>query len=119
MHDKDTSPSSRSEQFPKDDPMLTMPECDNLVLQAFIDCGIYTSNGMGVSALTWQEIQAYSEISGVNLTHWESRMVHLMSKEYVTFKNFATENRHARSPYKPVIDDNAISGEKQLMNVLG
>lgn len=119
MHDKDDSPQARINQFDQGDPHLTMPECDELIVQAFIDCGIYTSNGMGVSALTWQEIQAYSEISGVNLTHWEARMVHLMSKEYVAFKNFATENRHARSPYKPAIDDNAISGEKQLMGVLG
>lgn len=119
MHDKDDSPQARINQFDQDDPYLTMPECDELVVQAFIECGIYSSNGMGVTALSWQEIQAYSSESGVKLTHWESRMVRLMSKEYVTFKNFATENRHARSPYKPVIDDNSVVGENQLMNVLG
>lgn len=119
MHDKDTSPASRSEQFPEGDPMLRMPECDSLVVQAFVDCGVCASQGMGITSISWQEIQAYSQVSGVNLTTWEARMVKLMSSEYVNYKNWATENRHGRSPYKPHLTEaDTMKRAERMMRII-
>jgi len=119
LHDKDTSPKSRDEQYPQDDPLLRMPECDGLVLSAFIDCGIYQPTGMGGSiALSWQEIKAYSEVTNVNLTSWEASMVHLMSSEYITFKNFATENRTARSNYQPELTEEDTLKRAERMSLV-
>ncbi len=48
--------------------------------------GCANNTGMGLTRLSWQEIESYSRLSGVDLTPWESEQVINMSREYCLWK---------------------------------
>ena len=69
---------------------------------------MYTSNGMGKTALSWQEVKAYSDLTQTELTPWESRQLIIMSRAYCNMNYEATENRITRQPYDPEVSESEI-----------
>lgn len=118
MHDKDTSPSARAEQFPDGDPILGTPQADPIVVEAFVSCGLSQSTGMGESPVSWQEINAYSIATEIKLTAWEKKMVHMMSKEYLSYKSLSTKYRTYRTPYEPELSQEDIKARTELMRAV-
>ena len=70
-----------------------MPEVDNCndVLQAFNLSGYVQSTGMGVVALSWQEIKALNEAAGLFLSSWAMRQVRNMSEHYCKVFNQSSD----------------------------
>lgn len=99
-------------QFPEGDPILRMPECDKVVLQAWMDCGIahYTDSG-GSLPLPWTEIRAYSN---GNLTEWECKQVRMMSETYCSQKAWAEKHRYGNPPYQPELTDEEMAARAEL-----
>jgi len=60
--------------------MANLPDLEELSYIADIaqDLGIARKD-----AISWQEIAAYSECSGINLTRWESSILRKMSQAYI------------------------------------
>lgn len=92
---------SRADLYGRDSPTATkMPDCDEVVKQAFLNCGCGLSGGMGLTPLTWCEIKAYSDLSRTNLSAWESDQVMMMSRTYCSFINKA-KSETCVQPYWP------------------
>jgi len=47
-------------------------------------CGMISRTGFGAAPLSWTEIKAWSELSGIILEHEEYEAVHLISASYAS-----------------------------------
>lgn len=56
-----------------------------------MEAGPVVSNGMGLSAISWRELQAWEHGTGIELQPWESRLIRMLSAEYVSTSRKATE----------------------------
>lgn len=45
--------------------------------------GVMSNNGMGNVPLSWQDIDAWMRVSGVQLDAWEAKVIHKASEIYV------------------------------------
>ena len=63
---------------------------------------------MGRVAITWQELKAYSDLSRVDLTSWESSQVISMSRAYCSMIHEAGEHRAMKAPFTPKLTDEDI-----------
>ena len=63
---------------------------------------------MGRTPITWQELKAYSDLSKVELTSWESERVISMSRAYCSMIVEAGDNRAMKAPYMPELTDEEI-----------
>ena len=69
-----------------DSPILTYPTLswESYVLQVLVEeLGVCQSNGFGPAPQTWQELSAWCNVTGNNLTHWESTIIIHLSRVYV------------------------------------
>jgi len=55
--------------------------------QLFIDSGLYSSGGMGVSPLTWSELSAFSSCGALNLNAWGFSRLMDMSRAYCSWNS--------------------------------
>lgn len=62
-----------------------MPDVDLFIVNCFHGVGRCLSGGMAVVSITWQELKSYSELSGYDLTPWESEQIINMSREYCSW----------------------------------
>jgi len=77
------SDKSRMEMYDEDDFRRRMPEVEAAyLLRPFFDSGMCSSNGMGVSAISWSELRNYCELTGTELSPWEAEQVMMMSRAY-------------------------------------
>jgi len=65
-------------------PTTEMPDngCD-LFVEAAIECGLCISNGMGITAITWSEIRAWSKITK-RKSEWLLKIIKILSEAYVS-----------------------------------
>lgn len=92
----DTPKLSRLERMKKDG--LTPPMPPNPaphILSRLIEIGLTEANGMGASPLSWREIRAWQEATGVELPPWEARLIRHLSTAYLS------ESRRAESENCP------------------
>lgn len=59
-----------------------MPEIDELLLRYFTLSGMYLSSGMGISRLTWTEVENFSKGVGYPIYSWEKETIVAMSQDY-------------------------------------
>lgn len=93
-------------------PDLERPQVDDevLYLTDFIEeIGIVINNGMGVSALTFTEIQAWSDLTAIEVTPQEAKMMRMMSAAYAGQVNSTDED----CP----IDDDRVRESIDLVNI--
>jgi hypothetical protein len=76
---------SRIEDFGDSHPICKLPDADPLLVSHFRKVGPCLGVGMGVYPVTWQELKAYSELSGSNLTAWEAEQIIMMSSRYCNY----------------------------------
>lgn len=100
----------------KGDPLLEMPECDSIVVDAFISVGKGALTGDGYFPVTWQEVESYSRMSGVDLTPWESRQVINMSRVFCSTKAEATRDPNMPPPYMDDSEDYLARTRQALAN---
>ena len=96
-------------------PSLKLPEideCDHIV-QWFYQSGMGMSGANGLTALTWQELESFSALSGLNLTAWESEMLMAMSRTYSTSYH---KSQEPDSP-TPWVDESEETLEEMRANV--
>ena len=56
--------------------------CGHL-LEWMFECGPVNEGGMGLSPLSWQDIESWSRQTGVNATGWESGVIKTLSSAYL------------------------------------
>lgn len=73
------------------------------------DLGIQTSNGFGPAPQTWQELDAWCNVTGISLTYWESSTIIHLSKVFVASYNRYNETNEP-APYQPPdLDRDAVA----------
>lgn len=74
------------------------------IVQHWRRCGMFESNMNGLIPLSWRELQAYRELSGVIIDGWECEQVIEMSKAYVAFSRDA-DDINCIAPYSPELTE--------------
>jgi len=74
------------DDLPEDSIYRELPEIEDAeyIVSAFHGCGMVSSNGMGLSAISWLELSAYCSMTINYLTGWESETVIDMSRAYAS-----------------------------------
>lgn len=75
---------SRIEQYGDDHPYTALPNVDGseYLTALYLDSGMVCSTGMGLTALTWVEVDAFNRCNALNLTAWEQSQIMAMSRAY-------------------------------------
>jgi len=97
---------SRYDDFGDSHPICKLPEADPLLVSHFRKVGPCMGQGMGAFPVTWQELKAYSDMSGSNLTAWEADQVMMMSQLYCSYLNIG--KKPCKPPYEREFDDEDI-----------
>lgn len=75
---------SRADQFKRDGISLKMPPNPAPhIVDRLVQIGLTESNGMGVSPLSWREINEWQRASCVELAPWEARLIRALSTSYI------------------------------------
>lgn len=115
-HNKDDNPLSRYESLGDDNPANSLPEADGYIVKCFRLIDVCSSSGMGITALTWLEVNSFSTCSGYPLTGWESEQIILMSRAYVNYSHKAKE-ANCPSPFNLAAnDDDAMEANRKIVN---
>ncbi|MCP4055739.1 MAG: hypothetical protein GY738_00105 [Pseudoalteromonas sp.] len=102
---KEESPRSRIEKLEEDDPVRELPPANEYLTECFIALGICSSNGMGAVALTFSDVQAFSNQSSYYLDGWESEQVVNMSRTYCRMLHDAGNDIAIQAPYNLAASD--------------
>lgn len=78
----------------------------------FFDSGQATSTGMGLVALSWQELSAFRKENDLNLTVWERQTLKKMSEAYCSEYAKASDANHP-APYAIEKDEETGVNEEQ------
>lgn len=92
--------------------LLAMPEFDlgeEYLLATWREIGMFGHGAMGAVPLTWSEIKAYCELTGVKLDAWEVSVIMRLSRAYVSMLS------EAKSPdcAPPYITDEYLDKRKK------
>ena len=81
------------------------------------DCGFVSHTGMGVSAISWQEINAWQEATGLKWP-WLASVIHRLSIDYVN-EYVLAKDVHRPSPLQVHIDliDQREKVAQQIKNI--
>lgn len=81
--------------------LLKMPELDEseYLLPMLFEAGLVSQSGMGIAPLSWQEIQAWQNCTGVVLHTWEVCTLKQMSEAYAGEFSSASKP-DAAAPYQ-------------------
>lgn len=83
------------------------------------EIGLCEAAGMGVVPLSWQTIDAWARLTGVQLAPWEARLIRKLSSDYVSMTRKA-ESENCPPPWRsPVTDEQRNAEVEQLKRVLG
>lgn len=64
-----------------------MPNADIFLVEAFNMSGVYESNGMGITPLTWSSIDGFCNRSTYDLEGWQAEIIIDMSRIYCSWIN--------------------------------
>lgn len=84
------------------------------------EAGTVSSSGMGISGLTWQEIESWLNVTGLSISTWEKLMVFKMSAAYASEYSSATAV-DAPEPFAKIIDEGELDREvvaNRIRNIL-
>jgi len=113
----DDKPTPRIESLSKDDPLRDMPEVDNYLVNCFYLSGVYLTNGMGITPLTWVEINSFTNVSGYDLNNWEAEQLILMSREYCNMSHKANDDIDCPPPFDLTFSDgDALKRSRDIIN---
>jgi hypothetical protein len=81
----DKSEYTRKERFEFEGIEIIYPEikCEYLFIY-LLKIGAVSNNGMGAIGLTWHEINAWKQATGVPLNAWELEVIHKASDAYAS-----------------------------------
>lgn len=96
-------------------PQFPDVEAGYLVRYLF-ECGPYINNGMGVSGVSWQEINAWQQQTGIALAAWESKAIKLASSAYAFQASISTK-KDCISPM-PKTDIDVVKQSKNFKSIL-
>ena len=96
-------------------PFLKMPDSDEFLIEAWIGVGISSNNGMGMTPISWCEIESFSRQSKTDLTGWESKQLMLMSKTYCSFITTA-ENPNCPSPCEISLSEDDVKAQQKAIS---
>ncbi|WP_419827657.1 phage tail assembly chaperone [Sphingomonas sp.] len=89
------------------------------IVDRLMEIGLHEAAGMGVVPLSWREITAWQENTGVRLEAWEARLIRRLSADYVNESRLA-EDESRPSPWRaPVTKREVDTEEARLRSVLG
>lgn len=93
---------NRWDIYRKIDEDLEFPKIDGAeyLLHHIKQIGYTTSNGMGLSPVSYQEIMAYSILNGLEFESWEVNCLKDMSVQYCRY--VSDKNPNSTAPYKKV-----------------
>lgn len=111
---------SRAEALKKDGIALPMPPSPMPhVVQWLVELGISEAAGMSAVPLSWREIDAWSQRTGVHPSPWESRLLRRLSGEYLAESRRA-EDETCPPPWRAPVPQRQIETEvSRLQMVLG
>lgn len=91
--DKDNR--SRAEQYGDEHPYTCLPSVEGVeyLTSLFIDSGMASQSGMGLSAITWLELSAFNECGGLKLTSWELSQLMAMSRSYCKWNGKGSQQK--------------------------
>lgn len=69
----------------------------------------------GAEPLLWQEIQAYSQQTGLMLGGWESRLIRKISQAYVSFSSKADDIK-CPPPYRTEMTDDDRAQQAKILS---
>jgi hypothetical protein len=77
------------EQYGDDHPYTALPNIDGgeYMTGLFIDTGMASQTGMGMTAITWQELSAFNQCGGLDLNAWEFSRLMDMSRSYCSWNS--------------------------------
>lgn len=117
------SKNSRLKSFKErdeDSPLLKLPKTDGAeyLVDLLYEAGLFESNGMAATALSWQEIQSWLNCTKLELTPWEIMTIKDMSNVYVAeFNQASAKDRPAPYLYVDELKVDRDAVEKKLRNV--
>lgn len=89
------------------------------ILSRLIEIGLTEANGMGASPLSWREIRAWQELTGVELTPWEARLIRHLSTAYLA-ESRRGESENCPPPWRAEVTEREREVEQaRLEMVLG
>ncbi len=97
QHEKDNDPKQRIETL-GNSKLNCLPDADRFIVCCFIECGVCLSGGMGISPITWTELNNYIKCSKTNISGYESELIIKMSREYCNFSHKA-QKKSCLAPY--------------------
>lgn len=92
------------------------PTEDRYIITLIEELGWYTIGMNGINAMTWQEMHAWTIMTGTVITMYESNLLMALSKEFVSQYN-KSDDRNAPPPYSPPVDKEKVSSK--VASVLG
>ena len=88
--------ASRIERLKRDRvPVVMPPNPAPAIINRLMEMGLSEAAGMGLAPLSWREIDAWCNRTGVDLPPWEARLIRQLSVEYLA------ESRRAESENCP------------------
>ncbi len=78
------------------------------LVQYLLEIGPVMSGTMGSGPLTFGEVDAWCNRTGVNLTPWESRFLCRLSREYL-YEQHCAEKHNAQAPWQPIDYESDLS----------
>lgn len=101
--------------------LLQMPDIEEhsagYLIGLLQEAGLMSSNGMGPVPISWQEIYAWVNLTGISLSTWELTTIKSLSEEYVSELIQATDKERPPPYSVQVIERKAV--EDKLMSILG
>jgi len=93
---------------------LNLPNLDGAeyLITLLFEAGLVQSNGMGVNALSWSEIESWLRVTQLHLSTWEKLTIKNMSEVYAGELSTATKI-DAPAPYTHV--DEALIADREMV----
>jgi hypothetical protein len=89
------------------------------LVEWFIEMGMSEANGMGMSPISWREIDAWCHRTGIDLSPWEAQILRRLSVEYLAESRRA-EDENCPSPCRTEVTQSERETEQaRLEMVLG
>lgn len=87
------------------------------ITDRLVEMGLSEAAGMGVVPLSWREIGAWCERTGIDLPPWESRLMRRLSADYVG-ESRRGENESCPPPWLAPANEATIAAEIRLLDAI-
>ncbi|WP_404711483.1 hypothetical protein [Sphingomonas sp. MMS24-J13] len=94
-------------------PPTSMPH----IASRLMEIGPTQPAGMGVAPLSWSEINAWCDRTGIEIAPWEARLIRRLSVEYIAFGRKA-EAENCPPPWKAEVSRAEIEHEASLLDAI-